>query len=226
MDLKDLVLILTKMEKKVWLLSDTHFGHVKCYTEFEPKRLEFGKTFEEFETNLINSWNSHIGKDDIVLHLGDFCINKHNEDVTIKNIRYFTSKLNGIKVLFKGNHDKVSDEIYLKNGWNLVMSKPHIFKDGKLQSMTTNKNFCGSLVIEIKGRNVMFSHFNILFNNPEFSRKYSEEFTLLNAIFKKTECEFNIHGHAHSKVENSPINLNVSVENIKFKPILLNEFEF
>jgi calcineurin-like phosphoesterase family protein len=46
---------------------------------------------------MVNNWNSLVGKQDTVYHLGDFsfCPNQ-----------YFTEKLNGNIILITGNHDK------------------------------------------------------------------------------------------------------------------------
>ena len=76
-----------KIDGNVYVISDTHFGHVKCYESFEPIRQKIARSFNEFENEMVNRWNAKIGKDDVVIHLGDFCINKMNEKKTIENIR-------------------------------------------------------------------------------------------------------------------------------------------
>lgn len=50
---------------------------------------------------LINNWNSVVGPNDIVYHLGDFFISTNTEDIDI-----VLSRLNGTIRLVKGNHDK------------------------------------------------------------------------------------------------------------------------
>jgi len=60
---------------------------------------------------LIVNWNSIIGKDDIVFHLGDFAF------CGVTKAREIKEQLNGKIVLIKGNHDydstcKLFDDVY------------------------------------------------------------------------------------------------------------------
>lgn len=75
--------------------SDTHFGHANCIG-FDER--PFG-TVEEMNAALIRNWNSVVGKDDHVWHLGDFAY-KSSENAAV-----FLKKLNGHKHLIMGNHD-------------------------------------------------------------------------------------------------------------------------
>ena len=56
-------------ESGVFFTSDTHFGHENilkfCNRPFS--------SIEDHDLALINNWNSVIGNDDTVFHLGDFC---------------------------------------------------------------------------------------------------------------------------------------------------------
>jgi calcineurin-like phosphoesterase family protein len=49
-------------------VSDTHFLHANILT-MQPR--PFG-SIEEHDEHLIRTWNSVVGADDIVYHLGDF----------------------------------------------------------------------------------------------------------------------------------------------------------
>jgi calcineurin-like phosphoesterase family protein len=49
------------------------------------------------DKELINNWNSVVGVNDTVYHLGDVFINRKH--------RFILNHLNGTKVLIKGNHD-------------------------------------------------------------------------------------------------------------------------
>ena len=59
-----------------------------------------GKTVVE-DLQHAELWNQIVGKDDLVLYVGDFC-----EDVAIMNAVDFGRGLNGHKILIRGNHDK------------------------------------------------------------------------------------------------------------------------
>jgi len=48
---------------------------------------------------MIKRWNNKVGKDDFVIHLGDFALGSREEVTNIKN------KLNGNIILLKGSHD-------------------------------------------------------------------------------------------------------------------------
>ena len=61
---------------------------------------------EEQEKELIDKWNSVVGKDDIVYYNGDFC------DGTLMELCEYFKQLNGQIVLIRGNHDQFNDNIY------------------------------------------------------------------------------------------------------------------
>ena len=61
---------------------------------------------QEEEARHIELWNSVVGKDDLVLYVGDFC------DGGGGDLEELGGKLNGRKVLIKGNHDGLNDEWY------------------------------------------------------------------------------------------------------------------
>ena len=75
--------------------SDTHFNHANiikfCNRPF--------KDVEQMNDVMIANWNSVIGKDDTVFHLGDFCLGGVAEWTKILD------RLNGKIYLIMGNHD-------------------------------------------------------------------------------------------------------------------------
>lgn len=91
----------------VWLISDTHFGHEKTCTVFKredgnPLR-PFGSA-EEMDEFMIKAWNERVKPNDKVYHLGDVVINRKFLSVL--------GRLNGDKVLIRGNHDIFKLEDY------------------------------------------------------------------------------------------------------------------
>jgi calcineurin-like phosphoesterase family protein len=80
---------------KVFFTSDTHFYHSNiinfCGRPF--------KSVEVMNETLIANWNSVVGPDDIIFHLGDFCLGGSAEWTNILN------RLNGKIYLIVGNHD-------------------------------------------------------------------------------------------------------------------------
>lgn len=83
---------------KIFIISDTHFHH-KNIIGYTGRPF---KTIEEMDETIIRKWNNKVGKDDLVIHLGDFALGNKEEVSKIKN------RLNGKIILIKGNHDHKS----------------------------------------------------------------------------------------------------------------------
>lgn len=206
------------------IISDTHFGHNKIL-DFEPCRLTQlkvdGFNDNEHDEWLINKWNSVVGKDDTVLHLGD---------LAFKGITNYLPRLNGNIILVLGNHDRkpqvdayssitVLDGCYIN--LNEVLTKVVTSSD-KLY------NLFSGLVIEVNDKRILFSHYPV-FNSDkinEYDHKnpnISPRISLLENIFSSNNCDLNIHGHIHSGNNAFKNSKNVSLENINFKPIRLGD---
>jgi len=91
----------------VFLVSDTHFGHNGvCHfmrSDGETK-LRPWDTAEEMDEEMVRRWNERVGKKDKVYHLGDVVINRKSLGIM--------RRLNGDKVLIRGNHDIFRDDEY------------------------------------------------------------------------------------------------------------------
>ncbi|MCM3109860.1 metallophosphoesterase family protein [Lederbergia lenta] len=79
----------------MYFISDTHFSH-RNILDFENRPYY---SVEEMDEIMIENWNSTISNEDIVYHLGDFCLS--NQDRHIEIIK----RLNGKIRIVKGNHD-------------------------------------------------------------------------------------------------------------------------
>lgn len=91
----------------VWLTSDTHFGHagVCRFTRSDGvTKLRPWDDPEEMDEAMITLWNDLVHPTDKVYHLGDVVINRRS----LKTL----SRLNGDKVLIRGNHDIFRDDEY------------------------------------------------------------------------------------------------------------------
>jgi len=73
------------------------------------------KTVFEMDETLIANWNSCVKPDDLVYHLGDFAISS-------AALNSVCSRLNGHKILIKGNHDKGWEKFY-KAGFGYVTNE-------------------------------------------------------------------------------------------------------
>lgn len=82
---------------KIFLTSDTHFGHNK---KFLYEKRGFSDTISH-SYELVKKWNSVVSPDDVVYHLGDMMLSQENEGHSIECIK----KLNGTIYWIAGNHD-------------------------------------------------------------------------------------------------------------------------
>lgn len=79
-----------------YYISDLHFGHTNII-RFDGRPFIGAKDMED---TLIENWNRVVTSEDTGYILGDFCLSK-NENEWIRIL----DKLNGDKVLIRGNHD-------------------------------------------------------------------------------------------------------------------------
>lgn len=86
-------------------ISDTHFLHTNILS-MQPRPFA---SIEEHDEHLINQWNSVVGEDDIVYHLGDFGFSLNDK---ADKIQWIFSRLNGRKRLVIGNHDLRHGELH------------------------------------------------------------------------------------------------------------------
>lgn len=174
-----------------WFISDTHFGHEKTCTVFkraDGSPLRPFSCAEEMDEFMIKAWNERVRPNDKVYHCGDVVINR--------KFLHVLGRLNGNKVLIRGNHDIFKLEDYSQ-----------YFRDIR--------------AFDVKN-GMIFSHVPI---HPESLGRFGT----------------NIHGHLHAnrvmkikgvdrktgELEYSdqvdPRYFNVSVEQIDFAPISLEE---
>ena len=90
----------------VFLVSDTHFGHagVCRFLREDGTKLRPWDDPEAMDEAMIAAWNKRVKPTDKVYHLGDVVINRK----ALKTL----SRLNGDKVLIRGNHDIFRDDEY------------------------------------------------------------------------------------------------------------------
>ena len=96
--------------QRTFLIGDTHFGHKKII-EFEAGNRQFA-TIEEHDEALIANWNGAVGPKDTVWHLGDVLFGSHSFAVL--------PRLNGIKKLVMGNHDRYPIARYVEHFSQIV----------------------------------------------------------------------------------------------------------
>lgn len=93
----------------IFLVSDTHFGHAgvcKFTDGITGEKIRPWTNPEEMDEDMVRMWNESVKPKDRVYHLGDVVINRKSLPIL--------NRLNGDKVLIKGNHDIFKLEDYTK----------------------------------------------------------------------------------------------------------------
>ena len=93
----------------VFLVSDTHFGHAgvcRFMCNDGVTKLRPWDSPEDMDEAMVKAWNETVGPKDKVYHLGDVVINRKALPIM--------ERLNGDKVLIRGNHDIFRDDEYRK----------------------------------------------------------------------------------------------------------------
>ena len=172
---------------KIWLSSDHHFHHSNiikyCNRPFE--------TVEEMNQALIDNWNSVVGKDDDVYHLGDFCFG----NIEKWNSVLEPGVLNGNIHLILGNHDV-----------------PRVFKEGVYKERLCEITYQKMLLVN--GWTVFLNHFPFM----DFSNNIDHKVISLNGHVHYnglTNCTLN-----DEKIKMfQPNQYDVGVDNNNYTPI-------
>lgn len=119
----------------VFLTSDTHFGHTGvCKFTHQDTNVKIRPWTDpdEMDEEMVKRWNETVRPTDKVYHLGDVVINRKALSIL--------HRLNGDKVLIKGNHDIFKLEDYLPHfrdirGYhvmnNMILSHVPVHADSK-----------------------------------------------------------------------------------------------
>lgn len=172
---------------KIWFTSDSHFGHKNvikyCERPFD--------SIEEMDEILIDRWNMVIDHDDLIICCGDFSLTNPKSTNEILN------KLNGDKVLIKGNHEKS----ILSNKLNRDMFNGGIYD---LLNITVIDD-----EVEYGFQDIILCHYPMLSWN------------------KSHRGSWQLFGHVHGMLDNdiklSPNQIDVGVDSNDFRPISYQE---
>lgn len=206
-----------------FVISDTHFGH-KAILKKEPLRKTFAKErgFKDFDLCSVMLWNSAVGKDDFVLHLGDLYFKEGWQHLP---------KLAGKKRLLVGNNDlkkyvrlkKIEDWSICKKVKLKIENKKKIFSklEAKWGKSALKDELLNAVVIDLGAERIMFSHFPVM--DRKKNDRYAPTRDVLDDLYRLCDCSLNIHGHTHSRNTKNPFCLNMSGENVGFIPIRIRD---
>ena len=134
-------------DRKVWITSDTHYGHSNICRGVTSWRLPDGRipiektrdfdTIEQMNEAIVDGINSVVGQDDVLIHLGDFSFGG------FENIQKFRDRIICKEIhLILGNHDT-----HIENN------------KGDVQELFTSVNHYTRLLY--KNKTFVLSHFPI-----------------------------------------------------------------
>ena len=160
--------------KNYWVASDHHLGHVGVtkFLNADGTKLRPWDDPDEMDEEIIKRHNELVTPNDRVYFLGDVVINRR----CLPTI----ARLNGKKVLIKGNHDIFRLEEYMQ-----------YFEDIRAYKVMPKER-------------IIMSHIPV---HPSQLERWSG----------------NIHGHLHGNNLDDPRYINVSMEQIDYRPVLLVE---
>ncbi len=85
--------------RKKFYIADPHYGHrnICTFTNYDGTKTRPWDDVDEMDEAMVDNWNKVVGEYDKVYMLGDIVINRRS--------RFILDRLNGKKILVKGNHD-------------------------------------------------------------------------------------------------------------------------
>lgn len=105
-------------KRRVLFTADDHFWHDSI---IEKCRRPYA-SIDEMNADLKLRWNNVVGKDDVVIHLGDFGMSLPERWASMLR------ELNGNKILIRGNHDRSAK--WYGGGFDVVCRNEIVCVDG------------------------------------------------------------------------------------------------
>lgn len=126
----------------IWVTSDLHLNHKNIVALCRP---EF-KTLEEHDEYIIKQYNSVVGKDDLSYIIGDAGFTPKDRLISL------LSRLNGRKILIRGNHDRLKEADYRKAGIIQVIDHPVYYNNNIILShIPVQEAFDNPWVLNVHG---------------------------------------------------------------------------
>ena len=176
------------IEREIWLLSDTHWGHERiigyCTRPFVDA-IEMNIALETLH-------NKFVSPDDIYIDVGDMSAGlKQSKDA----FGEYLGRLNGHKLLIRGNHDYQTDDWYKGHGFLDV--RDHFY-----------------------AKNVLFAHCHGIISDTYMNKLILET----NALQLHYKPVLTIHGHDHrTEIPEYPAHFNCASDRHSFTPFTLRD---
>ena len=158
-----------------FLVSDTHFGHNGvCHFMRNDgvTKLRPWDTAEEMDEEMVKRWNERVKPNDKVYHLGDVVINRKALGIM--------RRLNGDKVLIRGNHDIFRDDEYREHFRELRAY--HVLNGMILSHIPLHESSLGRFGVNIHGhlhsnrvmraKGINYPTGGIVYSETEIDKRY------------------------------------------------------
>jgi len=182
----------------MWFTSDTHFFHKNvirfCNRPFS--------SLEEMHEILISNWNNRVRGKEKIFIAGDLSFGNK------ANTKSILDRLNGYKILVRGNHDGYSTKSYFNIGIDDVIENEFIDLG--------------------KGKRVLISHFPY-YPTKDDIKKYKQntdkelDTRYMHKRIFDNGIDFLLHGHVHNSWKINDRQINVGVDVWDYKPISLDQ---
>lgn len=195
-----------KKRTNTWFISDPHWYHDKVI-EFCDRPFD---DMEDMLEKMVKWWNELVAPEDTVICGGDMFMYASKPQM-----KEFMSRLNGKKILVRGNHDQ----------------KPQVMKNCGFDFV------CEEMTYIVGGEKVTISHYP--FRSPVYKHIY---YNLKHKVFKflglkgtwatkkhtylkrpKNNGQFLIHGHTHSPNKVNGRMIHIGADAWNYRPIPLHE---
>lgn len=94
---------------KIWIITDTHFGHIKLQDVLYVRPPGFSRY-------ILDAIKKNVEPGDVLIHLGDFCIGSDLYWMA----EYYKATKGVTNILVRGNHDSKSTSWYMTHGFHFV----------------------------------------------------------------------------------------------------------
>ena len=188
---------------RIWICSDTHFGHENMVREFtladgsparvHPERGDRWYGAEECDQYMIAAWNDAIQESDHVYHLGDVAMRKGFLSVV--------PHLKGHKRLVRGNHDIFKTKDYLEAGFKEIYGS-RVLANCLLTHIPVHPESLGRFLGCVHGH----THGRVVQRSPE-SMLYLSDSTVADILADRPDPRYR----------------NVCVEQTAYRPVLLEQ---
>jgi calcineurin-like phosphoesterase family protein len=144
---------------------------------------------------LVRLWNETINPSDTVYHLGDVSLNKNRA-------ADFVPKLNGLKILIPGNHDKC---------WSMSERWVEFYKTMGFNDVQRH------MILEIAGQKVNLTHMPYK-SQQDIDQRYMEDRL-------EDQGSWLLHGHCHGRHRMKNKQIDVGVDAWEMRPISISIVE-